>query len=127
MGFASQIAVSPDTPTVVTTNQVNYDLSTYNGSGSTRRVAGLDLDTPKVLSVSHEQVKSTKVRRHLVRFDSTVQDGTDPTIMGTISVYAVLVVPPVVASEALVAAEVRKLSNFLCASGNITKLLNEEI
>lgn len=127
MAFADQLQLSPDDPTAVATNLVDYDLASYNGSASTRRVPGLDLDEPQVLTISHETVKSSGVKRHLVRFDSVQQDATDPTIVGTISVYAVIVVPPVVSTEALVEAEVNKLANLLAASGVVTKLLNEEI
>jgi hypothetical protein len=127
MSFTDPQDLSPDLPTPAATNEVTYDLSARSSASGSYRVAGLDLDTPQVLTVSHEKVKNTGVRRHLVRFDSVQQDGTDPNILGTISAYVVIAVPPVVATEALVEAEVAKLVNFLSTSGHLTKLLNEEI
>jgi hypothetical protein len=127
MSFATGLALSPDNLTAVVTNQVTYDLTVMNGPSSIRRVAGLDLDTPKVLTISHETVAKTGVKRHLVRFDHTFQDATDPTIVGTISFYVNVIVPPVVATFALVEDMAATLQNFLSTSGNLAKILNEEI
>lgn len=127
MAFAAAIATSPDNPTALTTNAVTYDLTSYVPSGSYRRVAGLDLNEPQVLRISHETVAKTGVKRHLVRFDDTHEDAVDPTVVGTISVQLVISVPPVVASQALIDAAVRKLVNFLATSGVSAKIVNEEI
>lgn len=125
MSFAAQQALSPDKPTALATNPVTYDLTVQNGAMSIRKVAGLDLDEPMILTVSHEKTKAG-VRRHLVKTESVKQDATNPTIVGTITCHMVITVPPVVSTSALVKAEIHKLLNFVCATGYIDKLLNEE-
>lgn len=127
MAFANQLSLSPDAPTAVATNVQLYDLTSFMGPSSERKVAGLDLDCPKTLSISHEKVKNTGVKRHKVQTSVVVQDGTDPNIVGTIMVYTIFVVPPLVSTAALVKAEAYKLMNLLSVSGNIEKILNEEI
>lgn len=118
--------VSPDAPTVVTTNQVAYAVQAYLEQKSVAGVSGLDLDEPQTMVVSHETTKDG-VERHLIQFNCVKQDTVDPTITGRISCHMVITVPPVVGTTALATAEVRKLSNFINASGIITAILNKEI
>lgn len=126
MAFTAAIATSPDAVTAVTTNAVTYDLTSYVPAGSFRRVAGLDLNMPQTLRISHETVAKTGVKRHLVAFNDTHEDSVDPTIVGTIGVQLVISVPPHVATQALIDKTLRKMQNFLATSGVSAKIVNEE-
>lgn len=127
MSFSTAIATSPDAPTAVTTNAVTYDLTSYVPSGSFRRVAGLDLNKPQIMRISHETVAKTGVKRHLIAFNDTHEDAVDPTLVGTIGVQVVISVPPHVATQALIDAAIRKALNFLATAGVSAKIVNEEI
>ena len=90
-----------------------------------RRVASSNLDTPELLTISHQVDKNQENSRSLVRFDSSVEN---PTTLekGVVSAQFVLVIPRKIADPTAVKNVIKQLQNFLAASGYQDKLINLE-
>lgn len=89
-----------------------------------RRVASSNLDTPELLTISHQVGKNQETSRSLVRFDTSVEDAGG--VNGVISVQLVVSIPRTIADPTAVKNVIKQLQNFLAASGYQDKLINLE-
>jgi hypothetical protein len=119
MSFSTRVTLQDAVPA-----DQHYDVSRLNSTGTVRRVAGLPLDEPKELAISHNASSDGKKVASLVSFNRTIKDADEVTI-GTSKVQLTLRYDTGQATEAIVQEDVAQLVELL-SSANVTKLLNLE-
>jgi len=115
--------------TNLTVDTVVYTKVFDDASGSVRRNTALGLQSPRTLTIKHQETVDSKTKepkvRSLVRFDFSQTTGT-PAIRSTDSVQVVLEIP-----ESSTPARMQEVIDgavaFLGTSGLVTSILNREI
>jgi hypothetical protein len=89
-----------------------------------RRVPSSDLNTPKLLTISHQLLEQGNLSRSLVRLDRTIEDAAG--VRGVVSLQYVIVIPRNLAVEADVQKLVTQGAAFWATSGYVGKIVNLE-
>nr|URG15519.1 MAG: coat protein [Leviviridae sp.] len=127
MPFGTSLALSPDQPTAVATNQITYVLRGENGAASEYAVAGVTYPSEFLLKIRHSTDKSG-VRRSVAQMVDTRIDSLN--VPATATWGLTLVRPPSAAfTEAYLIQQFSRLGNLMSvASGaNLSKFLNLEV
>jgi hypothetical protein len=119
MAFTDTITLQDATPA-----DQAYDVIRRASSSTTRRVAGLPLDEPKELTISHNvDAKGAKVST-LVGIKRAVKDVDEVTI-GSLTAQLTLRYDTGQITAAMIQEDVAELVEF-CSVANVVKLLNQE-
>lgn len=106
----------------------SYDFRGTNNEQSFYRDNSAPLDQPSTLTVKHSTTQVNTInqnRRTLIRLDDKVEDSNGN--QGTLSAYVNLVVPEKVATSAQCTAILEKLRDFLNNTGNIARVVNQDL
>lgn len=96
------------------------------GTKTVRKDNTRDLDSPRVMTVSHETSGkgSSAVDRHLIRFDQTEVDDSDDSSISTGSAHIVLTVPRANITSDHMKDLIDFLINYLAVEANVDKILS---
>lgn len=114
----------------ITIGTENYALRTQRASSSVRAEISQPVSEPRLLTISHENVKSGRVSSAVMLDDSkVVQIGASAPTLDTMRVMVKIQYNPLSGRtdiDAEIKAMITTLTTFLGVAGNVTKLLNQE-
>lgn len=106
------------------TNDHAYSTVVTGDYKRVRRVPDTELDTPELLTISHDVNSKTNVSRSLVKFEKVLEN--EAGVKGTISIHKVITIPREIAVLADVTALEAQMAAMMAVSGNLEKLVNLE-